>query len=66
MVWCDALWSTMKQFHIGSNLVNAIKQVFNEASSVVCINGQLAEWFNTQQTEARLPTLANLLQCLPQ
>ena len=35
----------MRKFHIGSNLVNIVKQLCNEASSTVCVNGQLGEWF---------------------
>ena len=37
-VWNDALLSTMRQFHIGSNLVNVIEQLYNEASSTACVD----------------------------
>ena len=47
MLWHDALWSTMRQFHRGSNLANVTKQLFKKATSTVCINGQLGEWFCT-------------------
>ena len=64
MVWHDVLWSTMRQFHIGSNSVTIIKQLYNEASSAVCIDVQLGEWFfihsGVRQGCLLSPTLFNV------
>ena len=47
MVWHNALWSNMRQCHIGNNLISITEQLYNEASSAVINNERLGEWFTT-------------------
>ena len=70
MVWHDALWSTMRQYHIGDNLTSMVEQLYNEASSAVINNERLGEWFTTstgvRQGCLLSPTLFNIFLVTPE
>ena len=42
-----ALWATMRKYNISANLVRAIEQLYDKATSAVHINGSIGEWFRT-------------------
>lgn len=46
-VWHDALWATMKKYNMGQKITNAIKQLYDKASSAVIIQGSMGQWFRT-------------------
>ena len=46
-VWHAALWSTMKLYNINTNLIKAIESLYSKATSAVCYNGSVGEWFKT-------------------
>ncbi|KAF6034450.1 hypothetical protein EB796_007241 [Bugula neritina] len=46
-VWHAALWPTMRMYKINANLINIIKQLYDEASSAVYLNGSIGDWFGT-------------------
>ena len=64
MVWHNALWSTMMQYHIGDNLTCIIEQLYNKSSSAIINNGWLGECFCTstgvRQGYLPSPTLFNI------
>lgn len=41
LVWHAALWETMKKYNIILNLVRAIQQLYNKATSAVLYNGAI-------------------------
>ena len=47
MFWHDALWSTIRQYHIRDNLISIKEQLYNKASSVVINNRRFVDWFDT-------------------
>ena len=63
-VWHAALWETMKRYNINRNLIQAIENLYNKASSAVIYNGNFGEWFRTtvgvRQGCLLSPTLFNL------
>ena len=46
-VWHAALWATMKKYNISTNLIQAIKNLYNKATSAVLFNGSTGDWFKT-------------------
>ncbi|WP_419633809.1 reverse transcriptase domain-containing protein, partial [Thiolapillus sp.] len=46
-VWHAALWATMKKYNISTNLIQAIKNLYNKATSAVLFNGSIGDWFRT-------------------
>ena len=46
-VWHAALWSTMRLYNINTNLINAIQNLYDKATSAVCCNGSTGGWFST-------------------
>ena len=44
-VWHAALWATMKKYNISTNLIQVIKNLYNEATSAVLFNGSMGDWF---------------------
>ena len=46
-VWHAALWATMKKYNISTNLIQAIKTLYNKATSAVLFNGSIDDWFRT-------------------
>ena len=46
-VWHAALWATMRLYNINTNLMNAIQNLYDKATSAVCFNGSTRDWFRT-------------------
>ena len=46
-VWHAALWATMRLYNINTNLINAIQNFYDKATSAVCFNGSTGGWFRT-------------------
>ena len=46
-VWHAALWATMRLYGINANLINAIQNLNNKATSAVCFNGSTGGWFRS-------------------
>ena len=44
----NALWTTVRQYNIGSQLIGIIKQLYINAKSAVCMEGRLGEWFHVR------------------
>ena len=42
-----ALWATMKKYHISTNLIQVIKNLYNKATSAVLFNSSIGDWFRT-------------------
>ena len=63
-VWHAALWANMKKYNISTNLIQAIKNLYNKATSAVLINGSVGDWFRTtvgvRQGCLLSPTLLNI------
>ena len=63
-VWHAALWATMRLYSINTNLINAIQNVYDKATSAVCFNGSTGGWFRTtvrvRQGCLLSPTLFNI------
>ena len=64
MVPHNALWTTMRQYNMGSQLIDIIKQLYINAESVVCMEGRFGEWFHVRcgvrQGCLLSPTLFNI------
>ena len=64
MVWHDALWATMRLYNINTNLINAIQNLYDKATSAVCFNGSTGDWSRTtvevRQSCLLSPTLFNI------
>ena len=64
MVPHNALWTTMRQFNMGSQLIGVIKQLYINAKSAVCMEGRLGEWYHVRcgvrQGCLLSPTLFNI------
>ena len=43
----SALWATMRLYNINTNLINAIQNLYDKATSAVCFNGSTGGWFRT-------------------
>ena len=63
-VWHAALWATMSLYNINTNLINAIQNLYDKATSAVCFNGSTGDWFRTtvgvRQGCLLSPTLFNI------
>ena len=63
-VWCAALWATMKNYNISTNLIQVIKNLYNKATSAILFNCSIGDWFRTtvgvQQGCLLSPTLFNI------
>ena len=63
-VWHAALWATMRLYDINTNLINAIQNLYDKATSAVCFNGSTGYWFRTtvgvRQGCLLSPTLFNI------
>ena len=46
-VWHAALWATMRNYNIGSNLVRTIEHLYDNATSAVIFNSSIGDWFRT-------------------
>ena len=46
-VWYAALWATMKKNNISTNLIQVIKNLYDEATSAVFFNSSTGVWFRT-------------------
>ena len=44
-VWHAALWSNMKKYNISTNLIRAIKNFYDKATSAVLFNNSIGDWF---------------------
>ena len=59
-----ALWATMKEDNISTNLIRVIKNLYNKATSVVLFNSSIGDWFQTtvgvRQACLLSPTLFNI------
>ena len=64
-VWHVTLWATMRLYNINTNLINAIQNLYDKATSAVCFNDSTGDWFRTTvgvRQGCRLsPTLFNIL-----
>ena len=45
-VWYVALWATMKKY-VSTSLIQAIKNLYNKATSAVLFNSSKGDWFST-------------------
>ena len=52
-VWHAALWAIMRLYIINTNLINAIQNLYDKATSAVCFNGSTGGWFRAT-VEVRL------------
>ena len=63
-VWHEALWATMRLYNININLITVIQKLYEKATSAVCFNNSIGDWFNTSVgvTQGCLlsPTLFNI------
>ena len=63
-VWYAALWATMRLYNINTNLINAIQNLYDKATSAVCFNSSTGGWFRTtvgvRQCCLLSPTLFNI------
>ena len=63
-VWHEALWATMKKYHISANLIRVIKVVNIKVISAVLFNSSIGDWFRTtvgvQQGRLLSPTVLNI------
>jgi sorting nexin-29 len=46
-VWHEALWATMNYYNINANLIRAIQNLYDKASSAVYLNGDIEDYFRT-------------------
>ena len=63
-VWNAALWATMKEHNISTNLIEVIKNLYNKATTAVLFNSRRGDWFRTivgvRQGCLLSPTLFNI------
>ena len=59
-----SLWATMHKYNINQNLIALIEELYNNATSSVCLDGDIGEWFRTtvgvRQGCLLSPTLFNI------
>ena len=64
-VWHEALWDTMRLYNININLITVIQKLYEKATSAVCFNKSIGDWFKTsvgvRQGCLFSPTLFNIL-----
>ena len=46
-VWHAALWATMRPYNINDNMIRTIECLHNKATSAVCHDNNIGEWFRT-------------------
>ena len=46
-VWHAALWATIKEYNISTNLIQVIKNLYDKATSAVLFNSGIGDWFRT-------------------
>ena len=46
-VWHEALWATMRLYNININLITVIQKLYEKATSAVCFNNSIGDWFKT-------------------
>ena len=46
-VWRAALWATTKKDNISANLIQVIKNLYDNATSAVLFNSGIGDWFRT-------------------
>ena len=46
-VWHATLWATMRLYNINTDLINAIQNLYDKATSAVCFSGSTGGWFRT-------------------
>ena len=46
-VWHAALWATMKNYNISTNLIQVTKNLYIKTTSAVLFNSSIADWFQT-------------------
>ena len=46
-VWHAALWTTMRLYNINTHVINTIQNLYDKATSAVCLNGSTKDWFRT-------------------
>ena len=46
-VWHAAFWATMKKHNINTNLIQVIKNLYNNATSAILFDGSKEDWFRT-------------------
>ena len=46
-IWHSALWATMKRYNISTNLLRAIKHLYDKDTSAVLFNDSIGDWFRT-------------------
>ena len=67
-VWHAALWATMRLYNINTNLINAIQNLYDKATSSVCSNGSTGRWLRTtvgvRPGCLLSPTLFNILEII--
>ena len=65
-VWNAALWAKMRLYNINTNLLNAIQNLYDKATSADCFNGSTGGWFRTtvgvRQGCLLSPTLFRIFQ----
>ena len=44
-VWHAALWATMRLYNINDNLIRTTECLYNQATSAVCHDNNIGEWF---------------------
>ena len=63
--WHEALWATMRLYNININLITMIQKLYEKATSAVCFNNSIGDWFKTsvgvRQGCLLSPTLFNIL-----
>ena len=64
-VWHEALWATMRLYNININLITVIQKLCEKATSAVCFNNSIGDWFKTsvgvRQGCLLSPTLFNII-----
>ena len=64
-MWHEALWATMKLYNININLITVIQTLYEKATSAVCFNNSIGDWFKTsvgvRQGCLLSPTLFDIL-----
>ena len=64
IVWHAALWATMKNYNISTNLIQVIQNLYDKATSSVLFKSSIRDWFRTTVGVRRgcllSPTLFNI------
>ena len=46
-VWHEALWTTVRKYHIDVNIIRVFENLYDNAQSAVVFNGSTGDWFRT-------------------